>query len=401
MRESRLLEGGENLFQKIKEVCIKVEEKGIKLYKLSIGQPTGPALFSARRAAANAVLSEDESMHEYQDNGSVGVPNFPEEFIFAHTETLDLGDAYYNQGTIDLLPTPGIKPMLGLVPMACGGINGNRIIVGTMTDPGYPTPKDWCDLTNQIHYSLSTNSRNSFRFTADDVRQDSDLIMINYPHNPSGQIVTRKWLEKICRFCQENNIRIFNDAAYAMLVHSKESCTLTDVAMYLPDLSWAEAFSASKNIGNGTGWRVGAMCGSPDFIGDIKKIKGNTDSGHAAFAAAGVFEAVRYDMDSIEGYRKMYASRMKTLITILQEHGMKLAVQPSAGFFTLWKVPKTAFEQKITSAEHFNFLMIEKTGIVGVHFKPDYIRYAVVAPVKSSEYKDAIHNGFREAKVSY
>jgi len=65
LRNSLLPGGGVNLFQGIKAKCRAAEASGLKLYRLSIGQPAGPALLSARKAASEAVMSELESMHEY------------------------------------------------------------------------------------------------------------------------------------------------------------------------------------------------------------------------------------------------------------------------------------------------------------------------------------------------
>jgi len=84
MRKSLLPAGGVNLFQGIKIKCREPEASGQKLYRLSIGQPAGPALLSARKAAAEAVMSDKETMHEYQDNGSPGIPDFARRFIQAH-----------------------------------------------------------------------------------------------------------------------------------------------------------------------------------------------------------------------------------------------------------------------------------------------------------------------------
>ena len=84
MSKSRLPEGGQNLFQKIKKRVEAAEEAGKKIWRLGIGQPSGPALISAREAAATAVMSGDESMHEYQDNGSPGVPGFAERVVHLH-----------------------------------------------------------------------------------------------------------------------------------------------------------------------------------------------------------------------------------------------------------------------------------------------------------------------------
>lgn len=391
--QSRLLEGGVNLFQQIKAVSVEAEARGVELIRLSIGQPKGPALESARKAAAEAVMSESESMHEYQDNASPGVPDFARRFVQTHIETP------LSEANVDFLPIPGIKPMLGLIPLA-GGAADKTLTIATTTKPGYPTPKDWTQYLRQNVYELPLDPENAFRFEVSvyDLPSETDLIMMNYPHNPTGQIATRDWLEKVCEYCQTNNIRLFNDAAYAALSHKSESSTLTEVAIRFPGLSWVEAFSASKLIGNGTGWRVGAIVGSPDFVGDIKTIKGNTDSGFVAPMAAGVLHSVENDKQGIESVRRTYEKRLNILTQILTSNGMQLAVKPSAGFFTLWKSPKTAFEEPVRDAQHFNFTMIEKTGIVGVHFNP-YIRYAVCGDVEAVA--DKIDAAFKQAAVSY
>jgi aspartate/methionine/tyrosine aminotransferase len=133
-------------------------------------------------------------------------------------------------------------------------------------------------------------------------------------------------------------------------------------------------------------------------VGDLKTIKGNTDSGFVAPMAAGVLAAIEQDREGIEECRKTYGRRLQLLISLLTKHGMKLAVKPSAGFFTLWKVPMQAFGKKITDAQRFNFIMIERTGVVGVHFHP-YIRYAVCEDIEAMA--DDLEVAFKAAKVAY
>jgi LL-diaminopimelate aminotransferase len=222
--------------------------------------------------------------------------------------------------------------------------------------------------------------------------------MMNYPHNPSGQIATRGWLWELCEYCARNSIRLFNDAAYIALAHSDECSSLAEVAVEFPELSWAEAYSASKLIANGTGWRIGAIAGSPDFIGDIARIKGNTDSGFVAPMAAGVLYALLTDTEGITACRVKYGQRIEILISLLRDKGMKLAVWPKAGFFTLWMAPTYAFGERVRNGEEFNNLMIERTGVVGVPFGP-YIRYAVCGPVE--DMAEDIKKAFEEANVSY
>ncbi len=392
MRGSRLPQGGVNVLQTVRAKRAEAEAAGIRLLDLSIGEPKGPALLSARTVAAQAVMSEAEAMHGYQYNACPGVPNFAPQFVQAHVERR-LQDL-----DVDYLPIPGIKPILGLAPLACGCAQ-NKITVATTTRPGYPIPADWCDYHPWVtHYALPLNPGNQFRFTSGEIKPETDLIMMNYPHNPSGQVATAEWLRALCQYCSDHHIRLFNNAAYIILSHGSEPCCLADIAPDFPDLSWAEAFTAAKLIGNGTGWHVGAMVGSPDFIGDVKEVKGKTDTGFVAPMAAGAMAAFEQDQVHIAEYREMYRSRLALLIRLLTGRRMQLALSPAAGFFTLWLTPTHAFGERVENAEHFNVMMIEKTGVVGVHF-PGYIRYAVCGDVAAMG--NDIDEAFAKADVSY
>ena len=331
-------------------------------------------------------------MHCYQYNDSPGVPGFAKRFVEMHvSRSLDDED-------VDYLPIPGIKPILGLMPLASGCAE-NEIIVASTTDPGYPIPADWCGYHPLAsHYALPLHPENAFRFPTDSLQRGTDLVMMNYPHNPSGQVAHEGWLMEICQYCSDRGIRLFNDAAYIILSHGPDSATLSQVALDFPDLSWAEAFTAAKLIGNGTGWHIGAMVGSPDFIADLKEVKGKTDAGFVAPMAAGVEAAFLHDQEGIQEYCDMYRRRLNTLIESMASQGMRLAIEPAAGFFTLWLCPTHAFGQKIKDAREFNFKMIDETGLVGVHFS-NYLRYAVCADVEAMA--QDIEAAFKEAQVSY
>ena len=392
MRRSRLPTGGANVFQKIRAKRSEALDRGQTLLDLSIGEPKGAALLSAREAARDAIMSDDEPMHAYQYNDSPAVPNFSPRFVRAHLkESLP-------EGEVDYLPISGVKPILGLLPLACGCAL-KELTVATMTKPGYPIPADWCAYHPKVtHEALPLYSGNEFRFDPQDIPVGAGLVMTNYPHNPSGQIADVAWFWELCQYCSDNDIRLFNDAAYISLSHSNECATLSEVAVEFPELSWCEAFTAAKLIGNGTGWHVGAMVGSTDFIGDLKEVKGKTDAGFVAPMAAGVLVSLEEDQAGIAEYREIYRQRLSALSDLMTKCGMRLAIEPRAGFYTLWESPTRAFGQTVSGAEEFNFLMIERTGVVGVHFA-NYLRYAVCANVDAM--REDLESAFRSAEVAY
>lgn len=402
--KSWLPSGGENVFQRVKKKTLEAKAKGMTLWPLTIGQPTGPALLSARKAASKLILSDKESVHEYQDNGSPGVPHFAERFVTAHFSPKH----FKILSSHSYLPIPGIKPMLGLIPMACGHIRirstnyklHKEVQVMTMTNPGYGTPATWCDYLGAYNVPLPTNVENQFIFSVGDIGRNTNLLMLNFPHNPTGQIATKGFWREICFHCQKNGIRLFNDAAYAALAFDNHASVLAEVAYEFPDLSWCEGYSASKAIANGTGWRVGAFVGSEDFINDIATIKGNTDSGFFAAAAFGALASMEEDFPSVMGNCEMYEDRTEHLISVLEERGMRLAVKPRATFFNTWLPPKKAFDQDVSSAEHFNDLLLAETGLFGIPFG-EILRFTVTKPVDSPEWDKAIKSAFDKANVSY
>lgn len=400
--KSLLTPAPENLFQGIKRECGVAQEKGIDLIKLSIGQPSGPAPLTARKFVVRAIMSGKELMHKYQDNGSPGCPGFAISFVRAHKGNEVLPQSHCDN--IAYLPIPGIKPMLSVVIDAMGGWERGCNPAKVATTCGYPTPAYMAKKAKYvIQMDLPFLAEQNFLPTVEDLYrmglEYGDLIMLNLPNNPTGAVATYKWYEEICDFCQKKGIRLFNDAAYSVLRHDNSIPNLAEVACQYPELSWVEAYSASK-AGNMTGWRIGAMVGSHDFIGDIAKVKGETDSGFNAALACGVLGLFREDYQAIEAIRWQYEHRMKKLVSTLNtECGLRPAAEPKAGFFTFFHAPKTVSGKSVPDAKEFNKLMINKTGLVGVPFG-EYIRYAVCTVDVITE-MGRIVDCFEKAKIGY
>ncbi len=400
MRERLLSSAPPNVFQRSKSKRAEAMAAGKKIINLTVGQPAGPAILEARMAAAAAVMSDSEAMHEYQDNGSPGVPDFARRFVQCHV-VRDLKD--YAADVISYLPIPGIKPMLQVLVESLGTWErpGSLSRVYTMTNPGYPTPAYVCGAIKGIQQvELPLDPKKGFLFSPESLIgiTEGDMICLNFPENPTGIIAKRDWLTNLCRFCSDRGVRLVNDGAYHILSNSPESVTLTDVALEFRDLNWIEAFSASK-AGNFTGWRVGAMAGSPEFIADVTQIKGNLDSGFVAFAAAGVLDVFEKHRDRIEEVHQVYAERLDLVASVLKRRGMRLAVKPEAGFFLLFDAPTKAFGQDIANGEEFNNIMTDNTGLCGIPFDK-WIRYAICATDVGAQIEE-IEAGFAAAKVSY
>ena len=107
MRGSRLPSGGENVLQTIRAKRAEAEARGIKLTDLSIGEPKGAALLSARKARRRSRHERRRGHARLPVQCQPGVPNFAPRFIRAHV------NRELNADEVDYLPIPGIKRFWG------------------------------------------------------------------------------------------------------------------------------------------------------------------------------------------------------------------------------------------------------------------------------------------------
>jgi aspartate/methionine/tyrosine aminotransferase len=111
-----------------------------------------------------------------------------------------------------------------------------------------------------------------------------------------------------------------------------------------------------------------------------------------------------------------YRARLDFLVPRLKAAGLRPACETDAGFFTLWRTPDEAFgldlraeatRRGIVRAELYNRLVIDHTGIVGVHFTgpggPDdaYIRYAVCTDVLGPAFQSRFAQALDQIQPRY
>jgi aspartate/methionine/tyrosine aminotransferase len=248
--------------------------------------------------------------------------------------------------------------------------------------------------------------------------QEIDLIYVIRPGNPAPVGASEKEWKELIEFCIQYQIRLVNDGAYTTLAPNLGAHTpLIQVAKDYPNLEWAELFSMSKALSD-PGSRLGVMVGSSSFIEDYRLIKGNTDSGPnpGLMSAYGEFFKNKTTAQAeLKSIALIYQQRLEYLVRQLKQAGFQQECETSAGFFTLWKVPREAFgvsiqqrskEQGCSESQAFNQLMIQKTGIVGVHFSigpqaRPLIRYAVCSDILNPSFQKRLEACLKTLQLSY
>lgn len=418
---------GINLFQLIYILIREYEEKsGLKALNLSLGNPDGVPNENIRMLKAKYAADSGFKYHTYAEDGDRH--DFLSGMIKAHCG-VDIKSHEHLSG----VPIPGIKTAGALMPLACGAHLPDRKqrdeFVVASNVPAYDVIGTWTTSylgSNRIEWPLYVTDGMRLNLDALDGalkkagKERVDLLYVIRPGNPAAVGASRDDWNKIMDWCVKRNTRLVNDGAYAALCEPGKHVSLAEVAKDRTDCEWLEMFSVSKSF-NDPGARLGAVVGSKDFVDDFKLIKGNADSGPvpSVMAAYGeFFKDEGQTSAALNEIKALYQKRLTYVIESFKKVGLVQACDTSAGFFTLWQVPKKAFginfeESKefagMSKHEAFNRLVIKETGIVGVHFQAKnekgegvpLIRYAVCDDVLAPEFQKRFQEGIARMNPEY
>jgi aspartate aminotransferase/aminotransferase len=95
------------------------------------------------------------------------------------------------------------------------------------------------------------------------------MIIINNPHNPRGQVLTKKELQYLVDLAKENDLYILSDEAYSDFLVGDKFYSLGLFDQKKNNIIVCN--SISKNFGI-SGWRIGYVFSNPDLINQILKV---------------------------------------------------------------------------------------------------------------------------------
>lgn len=322
---SQRLDGvGEYYFSKKLREIDNMRKEGKTIISLGIGSPDMPP-----HPSVMARLAEESSKpntHGYQSYKGA------EQLRVAFAEWYGRMFGVELNADSEIMPLIGSKE--GIMHIAMTYLNtGDRVLV---PNPGYPTYTSAVTLAGGVAtpYNLTAESGWLPDFENIDT-QGVKLMIINYPHMPTGAVATLEDLTKIVAFCREHSILLLNDNPYGFIRNPHPVSLLQvegakDIAMELNSLS------KSHNM---AGWRVGMLAASEQRITEVLRFKSNMDSGMflplqlAAATALGLGQQW-YDSQNEEYYRREELG--KAIFDVL---GLEYA-DNQAGLFLWGRLPK-------------------------------------------------------------
>jgi len=205
------------------------------------------------------------------------------------------------------------------------------------------------------------------------------MLIINFPHNPTTQVVEGlDFFKKVIDFAKENNIIVVHDLAYADLVFDGYKAPSFLQVPGAKDIG-VEFFSMTKSYSM-AGWRVGYCVGNQNIVGALTKIKSYLDYGMFQPIQIASIIALRGPQDCVKTICKTYESRRNELIRGLRRAGWE--VEPPKATMFVWAEIPDRFK-KMGSLEFTKLLLKEGRVAVspGIGFGEEgdkYVRFALV-----------------------
>lgn len=223
-------------------------------------------------------------------------------------------------------------------------------------------------LAHAVPVCVETRVEDEFRLTVaaleKKVTPKTKAILLNFPCNPTGAVLSRTDIEEILGFAKKHDLIVLADEVYSELNYESgeaESFPLlhsfASFSEYHDRVVLLNGFSKSWAM---TGYRLGYACGPKDIIDAMMKIhQYGIMSAPTLSQAAGV-EAMDHGDKDVDRMRREYKKRRDFLVPALNELGLK-TVMPKGAFYIFSDIRSTGLTD-----EAFALKLLKEFGVAVV-----------------------------------
>ena len=223
-----------------------------------------------------------------------------------------------------------------------GGSEAIDLMFRAMINPGdqvlIPTPcyvsYDPCArLAGAEPVVVELKEENEFRLKAEDLEKKitdrSKILVLPFPNNPTGSIMTREDLRPIAELCIKHDLYVLSDEIYGELTYEGRHVSIASFPGMQERTVVVNGFSKAYAM---TGWRLGYACGPDWIISQMIKIHqfaimcAPTTSQYAAV------EALRNGDEDVRMMRESYNERRRFVMYSLAKMGLP-CFEPKGAFY--------------------------------------------------------------------
>jgi len=204
------------------------------------------------------------------------------------------------------------------------------------------------------------------------------MLILNFPGNPTTQCVDLDFFEKVVAIAREYKIWVVHDIAYADIVFDGYKAPSILQVPGAKEIA-VEFFSLSKSY-NMPGWRVGFMCGNPELVAALTRIKSYLDYGMFTPIQVAAITALEGPQDCVAEICEMYRKRRDVLCDGLNAIGWPVE-KPKATMFVWAPIPEQF--KAMGSLEFSKKLLIESKvavspGIGFGQYGDQFVRFSLI-----------------------
>jgi LL-diaminopimelate aminotransferase len=320
------------LFARIDAARAKAQAKGLDTVSMGIGDPDrDPPQWIRELLCEEVMRSGNHRYPSYKGHPSL------------HAAAARYMERRFGISGLDnshFVTTIGSKE--GLANLVTAVINPGDCIL--MPDPMYPVFGTMARLAGGEMITMPVHPSTDFMpnphaVVCEDRAHRARVMYVNYPHNPTGQVATREYLQSLVDFAREHGVILVSDAAYTEVYYGEENRphSLLEFPGAMDCVLEFHSFSKSFNM---TGWRCGFAVGNPELAGALHTVKSNMDSG--CFNAIQLAMARALDDERCDGFlaenRDHYHQRLNRVVDALEGMGVKVH-RPGASIFVWCELP--------------------------------------------------------------
>lgn len=293
---------------------------------------------------------------------TVGQPDFvtPWHIREKAIESLEHGKTYYtsNKGLTELREeiSKYLKRRFELdydakdeIIVTIGGSEAIDIAMRAVLDPGdeviIPVPSFVCygpiaTMTGATPVYLPTYEKDKFKITADALRSvitdRTKLLVVPFPNNPTGAIMTKAELEAIAEVVKEYDLMVLSDEIYAELTYGVKHTSIAT----LPDMKErtivVNGFSKAYAM---TGWRMGYVVAPKEITVQMHKLHQYSIMCAPTTSQYAAIEALKNGDEDIENMAEEYNRRRKYIVNGLRKIGIS-CFEPEGAFYVYPNIGK-------------------------------------------------------------
>ena len=161
-------------------------------------------------------------------------------------------------------------------------------------------------------------------------------VVINFPSNPTAEVVSLDFFGEIVDFCKRHEIWILSDLAYSEVYF--EHGPPPSILQIKGAREIAVEFSSLSKTYSMPGWRLGFAAGNKKLIAALARVKSYVDYGAFTPIQVAAAAALNGPQDCVESMRELYRKRRDVLIDGLASAGWAVP-SPKATMFAWAPLP--------------------------------------------------------------